>query len=157
MLSTVRVVIADDHRRSREGLRALLATTPEIEIVGEAADGREAVQVVEECRPDVVVLDARMPVMNGLEAARQVKERCPGVKVILLTMYKNYWPEALAAGVDTFLVKGEPVEKMLEAVLACWTSPHQIPLAAPAVIELRSTSKALVPYSIEMGQPSRTK
>jgi DNA-binding NarL/FixJ family response regulator len=94
-----------------------LGTAPEVEVVGEAADGREAVQMVEAYQPDVVVLDARMPGMSGLEAAEVVKKQWPGVKVILLTMYKSVLPEALAAGVDAFLVKGCPVDKIWEAVL----------------------------------------
>ena len=90
---------------------------PEIEIVGEAADGREAVRLVEECRPDVVLMDARMPRMDGLEATRLIKDRWPELKVIVLTMYASYRADALAAGADAFLVKGCPAEELLEAVL----------------------------------------
>jgi DNA-binding NarL/FixJ family response regulator len=113
----IRLVIADDAPRSRDGLRALLATWPEVEVVGEAADGQQAVHLVEECRPDVVVMDARMPVMDGLEAARLVKDRWSEVKVVLLTMYPTYRAQALAAGVDAFLVKGCPPEQLLKAIL----------------------------------------
>ena len=122
----MRVLIADDRPRSRDGLRALLATVrlsahgeawPEVEVVGEAADGEEAVRLVEECRPDVVLMDVRMPAMDGLEATRFIKGRWPEVKVIVLTMYATYRAEALAAGADAFLVKGCPAEELLEAIL----------------------------------------
>ena len=120
MEQRIQVLIADDRPRSRDGLKALLATWPEIEIVGEAADGREAVQLVEECRPDVVLMDARMPVVDGLEATRLIKDRWPEVKVIVLTMYRSYQADALAAGADAFLVKGCPAEELLEAILDRW-------------------------------------
>jgi DNA-binding NarL/FixJ family response regulator len=117
MQPTVKVLIADDHPRSRSGLRALLTTSPEIQIVGEAEDGREAIRLATEHKPDVILLDAKMPVMDGLEAARQVKSCCPQTKVILLTMYGTCLPAALMAGVDAFLVKGCPIEKIWEAIL----------------------------------------
>ncbi len=117
MKQHIRVLIADDRLSSRNGLRALLATQLEIEIVGEAADGREAVHLVEQCQPDVVLMDLRMPVIDGLEATRMIKGRWPQVKVIALTMYSSHQSEALAAGADVFLVKGCSAEDLLEAIL----------------------------------------
>ena len=117
MQHSMRVLIADDRPRSRDGLRALLATWPEVEVVGEAADGQEAVRLVEECRADVVLMDVRMPAMDGLEATRLIKDRWPEVKVVVLTMYATYRADALAAGADAFLVKGCPAEELLEAIL----------------------------------------
>ena len=134
MTQPIRVLIADDNTRSRNGLRALLgtvrlnpSTTPststhneiqsQIEVVGEAANGWEAVHQVEECRPDVVLMDARMPKMNGLEATRLIKSRWPKVKIVVLTLYAAYRNEALAAGANAFLVKGCSNEKLLAAIL----------------------------------------
>ena len=117
MIQHIRVLIADDRLSSRNGLKALLATQPGIEIIGEAADGQEAVQLVEQCRPDVVLMDVRMPVTDGLEATRIIKDRWPEVKIIVLTMYPSHQAEALAAGADAFLVKGCSAEDLLEAIL----------------------------------------
>jgi DNA-binding NarL/FixJ family response regulator len=131
MKQHIRLLIADDAARSRDGLRALLDTlrlqrlpdeqpecAGEVEVVAEAADGREAVQMVEEFRPDVVVMDARMPVMDGLEATRLIKDKWPEVKLVVLTMYRSFRAQALAAGADAFVVKGCPPERLLEAILS---------------------------------------
>ena len=112
----IRVLIADDRLISRNGLKALLATQIEIDIVGEAADGQEAIQMVAECRPDVVLIDVRMPMIDGLEATRMIKGKWPEVKIIVLTMYPSHQTQALAAGADAFLVKGYATEDLLAAV-----------------------------------------
>jgi DNA-binding NarL/FixJ family response regulator len=117
MTKQTRVLIADDRLRSRSGLRAVLALRPEIEIVGEAADGQEAVRLVAECRPDVVLMDARMPVMDGVEATRLIKERWPEVRVVVLTIHASYRDDALAAGADAFLIKGCAAADLLKAIL----------------------------------------
>jgi DNA-binding NarL/FixJ family response regulator len=111
-----RVLIADDRPRSRSGLRAVLALRPEIEIVGEAADGQEAVRLVAQCRPDVVLMDARMPVMDGVEATRLIKERWPEIRVVVLTIHASYRADALAANADVFLIKGCPAADLLRAI-----------------------------------------
>lgn len=112
-----RVLIADDRPRSRDGLKVLLATWPEVEVVGEAANGQEAVRLVEECRPEVVLMDAIMPVMDGLEATGIIKDRWPEVKVIVLTIHASCRLDALAAGADAFLIKGCPAADLLRAIL----------------------------------------
>ena len=130
MEQCIRLLIADDAPRSRAGLRALLTTLglsvlqgsqgeagPQVEVVGEAVNGQDALRLVEERRPDLVLMDARMPVMDGLEATQLIKDRWPEIKVVVLTMYPAYRAEALAAGADAVLVKGCPPEKLLEAIL----------------------------------------
>jgi DNA-binding NarL/FixJ family response regulator len=112
-----RVLIADDRARTRDGLRALLATARGVKVVGEAGDGREAVRLVEGFCPSVVLMDIKMPVMDGLEATRLIKGRWPEVRVIVLTVHTSYRARALAAGADAFLVKGCPAEELLAAIL----------------------------------------
>jgi len=102
----IRVLVVDDQESVRKGTRALLRLARDIDATHEASNGQEAVQFVAEEQPDVVLMDVRMPVMDGIEATRQIKESWPQVKVIVLSMYPKYRQEALAAGADCFLVKG---------------------------------------------------
>ncbi len=109
----IRVVLADDHVLIRAGLRALLHSLPNIQVVGEASDGREAVDVVGKIRPDVVIMDIAMSNLNGLEATSRITRQCPGVRVIMLSMHANeeYVGQALDAGATGYLLKGaEPAE-----------------------------------------------
>ena len=122
MTQPTRVLIADDSAHAREGLRALLATWPEITVVGEARNGQEAVQQVSACRPDAVVMDLHMPVLDGAEATRLIKQLHPGVTVIVLTLYSTERNIALASGADVFLVKGADPERLLSALGVAVTS-----------------------------------
>ena len=117
MEERIRVMIADDQRPTRRGLRALLTLYPEVELVGEAADGQEAVRMVRECWPDVVLMDMQMPVLDGVNATKWIKLQWPGVKIVGLTMHGIYEDEAVAAGVDAFLIKGCSAESLLGAIL----------------------------------------
>ena len=116
MAHHVQILIVDDQPRARQSLRALLSTWPAAAEIREAADGHEAVRLVREQQPDIVLMDARMPGMDGLQATRRIKARWPQVKVIVLTLYCEYEAEALAAGADTFVGKGEPPERLLAAL-----------------------------------------
>jgi DNA-binding NarL/FixJ family response regulator len=113
---TLRVLIVDDLESNRQGLVALLEFEPDIEAILEAANGREAVQLVADEQPDVVLMDVRMPVMDGVEATRQIKARWPQVKVVVLTMYPSNKAEALAAGADRFLLKGSTGQSLPEII-----------------------------------------
>ena len=118
-MNRCQVLIVDDRAPTREGLKALLATAPLVQVVGEAADGREAMHLIKARQPDVVLMDASMPVMDGLEATRLVKAQWPQIRVIVLTIHAALRVEALAAGADAFLVKGCPAGELLDAILEC--------------------------------------
>ena len=114
---TRRVLIADDRPHSRRGLRAVLNLRSEIVVVGEATDGEEAVRLAEALRPDVILMDAKMPRLDGVEATRSIKERWPQIRVVLLTIHAGYRADALASGADAFLVKGCTGEELVAAIL----------------------------------------
>ncbi len=144
---TIRVLIADDRPPARSAMRALLtalesvmhpvcpridplnptsnsnqhtdhaSNLPHILVVAEACQGAQAVEQVEKFHPDVLLIDARMPVLNGMEATRLIKDRWPNTRVLMLSMYRNYELEAYQAGVDGFLLKGCPAEELLEAII----------------------------------------
>lgn len=115
---TIRVFLADDHAIIREGLAALLETDTGIKVVGSAANGREAVQQINELKPDVAILDISMPGMNGIEAARQVHERCPQVQILMLSMHSTaeHVFQALEAGVHGYILKESASQEIIHAV-----------------------------------------
>ncbi len=113
-----KIIIAEDHTILREGLKALLNTNPEIEIVGEAEDGREAVWLVEKLDPDMVMMDLSMPRMDGMQAIREIKRRWPNKRVLALTAHKTeeYVLTTLKAGADGYLLKDATYQEMMTAV-----------------------------------------
>ena len=114
----VRVVLADDQQLVRAGMRLILAPEPDIEVVGEAADGVEAIGVVQETRPDVVIMDVRMPRMDGIEATRRVVRRPDPPRVLVVTTFDldEYVYAALREGASGFLLKDAPEEQLISAV-----------------------------------------
>lgn len=112
------VFIADDHKMFRDGLKAQLNNVKDMVVVGEASDGREAVKMVEKLKPDVVVLDIAMPMLNGIEATRNILKSLPDVKVVVLSMHADhiYVVEALKAGAEGYLLKEESFEQLIEAI-----------------------------------------
>jgi DNA-binding NarL/FixJ family response regulator len=104
--SGIRVILVDDLASTRRALKALLAFESRIDIIGEASDGVEALQLVEDKQPDLVLMDVRMPVMNGLKATEKIKAAWPQIRVVLYTMFPDYQEEAYRAGADFFLIKG---------------------------------------------------
>lgn len=120
MEKKIRVVIAEDHRIVREGIRLILAASPDIEVVGEAANGREAVVLTRELQPDVVVMDITMPDMDGLEATRLIRDHLPQVEVVGLTVHESdeYFFQMLKAGASGYVLKGAASGDLLTAVAA---------------------------------------
>ena len=117
----VRVLIADDHSVMRHGLAALLGDQPDMEIVGEAADGREAIELARELRPDVVLMDVSMPNVGGIEATRVIRGELPQVRVIGLSMFEeaDQAQAMLAAGASAYLNKARPSEDLVAAIRRC--------------------------------------
>ncbi len=115
---TIKVFLADDHKMFRDGLKAQLDNVDEMVVVGEANDGREAVKMLEELKPDVAVLDVAMPMLNGIEATRNVLKSLPGLKIVMLSMLADqmYVVEALKAGASGYLLKEESFSQLLEAI-----------------------------------------
>jgi DNA-binding NarL/FixJ family response regulator len=117
-MQKISVLLVDDHTVVREGLRALLAVETDIEIVGEAETGRQAVQMVKKLLPDVVVMDIAMPSLNGLEATRQITKLAPATKVLVLSSYGDdeYVHQLMEAGAAGYLVKQTAADELLKAI-----------------------------------------
>ncbi len=117
---TTKVLLADDHTIVREGILSLLQAHPEVTVVGTAENGQEAVDKARQSFPDVVVMDVAMPVLNGIEATRQLRRLLPQTKVIVLTMYgdEEYILRALNAGVRGYLLKRSAAAELLQAIRA---------------------------------------
>jgi len=133
----IRVLIADDHTMFRAGLRALLATEQDIEVIGEAADGEEAVAKSRKLVPDVVVMDILMPGMNGIEATSRLAAECPTTKVLVLSMYDDdeHVQQLLAAGASGFVLKQATSEELVRAIreVMAGSSPLSPSIAAKVV------------------------
>ncbi len=117
-METIRVVLAEDHTIVRQGLRSILEQQPGIEVIAEAENGREAVQIAEQLKPDLVLMDFSMPELNGLEATRQIKQRVPEVKVLILTRHANqeYVKSILGAGASGYLIKKSAADELVLAI-----------------------------------------
>jgi len=117
-MDKIRILLADDHTLLRESLRSLLEREPDLVVVGEAEEGRAAVALACQLEPDVVVMDIAMPLLNGLEATRQIKRQCPRVKVLILTMHDNeeYIRQALEAGAMGYILKDAAAKELISAI-----------------------------------------
>lgn len=138
MKEKYRVVIAEDYTILREGLRALLSSDPIFEIVGEAADGREAVQCVERLKPALVLMDLSMPRMNGMDAIREIKKRSSATKILVLTVHRaeEYILATLKAGADGYILKDSTQSELMMAVKSVLGGKHFIsPGISEKVIE----------------------
>jgi len=151
-MSPIRVLIADDHRLFRQGLR-YVCQAGGIEVVGEAEDGWEAVRLARQLRPDVVLMDIRMPGLDGVEATRLITANQPEVRIIILTMYRQdqYVFEAIKAGAQGYLLKDIDEKELVEAIHAVHRGDALInpTLAARLLEEFRRLSQGEVPEGTE--------
>jgi DNA-binding NarL/FixJ family response regulator len=117
-MKRIRILLADDHAVVRQGFKMILAEQPDMEIIGEAGNGREAVELAERLRPDVVVMDVAMPELNGIEATRRLRESMPHTRVVALSMHKDsvYVREILRAGARGYLLKDSMAADLVSAV-----------------------------------------
>jgi len=119
-MDKIKVVLVDDHPVVREGLRTMLSTVPDIEVVAEAGDGLEALEKANEHRPHVVLMDLRMPNLDGIEATRRIKSQLPSTSVIVLTIYDNdaYVVDAVRAGAGGYLLKDASKDLLIHTIRA---------------------------------------
>jgi DNA-binding NarL/FixJ family response regulator len=153
MTGKYKVVIAEDHTILREGLRALLSASADFEIVGEAEDGRSAIQCVEKVKPDLVLMDLSMPRMNGMEALREIKKLRPETKVLALTVHKaeEYVLATLAAGADGYVLKDATHTELVMAIKSVlmgkrYLSPGISEKVIEGYLEGRRTLKSRSPW-----------
>ncbi|MBA3357185.1 MAG: response regulator transcription factor [Pyrinomonadaceae bacterium] len=120
-MNKLRVLLADDHMIVREGLKTLINGQPDMQVVGEAVNGREALKCAIELSPDLVVMDISMPEMNGVEATERLRKECPQIKIIALTIYEDisYLRQLLKAGASGYVIKRAVVEELVHAVRTC--------------------------------------
>ncbi len=134
----IRVMIVDDHDMVRRGLRAFLMAQRDLQLVGEASNGKEALVVCDQTQPHVILMDLVMPEMSGAEAAREIRERCPQVQIIALTSFedKELVQDALRAGAISYLLKNVSADELAEAIRAAHAGRSTLaPEAARALIE----------------------
>jgi len=117
-MEDIRILIVDDHQVVREGLRRMLELEADVEVVGEAGDAKEALAQVESLSPEIVLMDIKMPGVDGIELTRQLKAKHPACNVIMLTLYDEYLPEAIGAGAVGYLLKDVKREELMKAIRA---------------------------------------
>jgi two-component system NarL family response regulator len=143
---TLRVMVVDDHALFRRGLEMVLSQEPDIELVGEASDGAEAIQRATELMPDVVLMDVRMPRRSGIEAAGEIKDLLPHVKILMLTISDEEADlyDAIKAGASGYLLKEIPIEEVADAIRSVWQGQSRISpsMASKLLTEFAAISKA---------------
>ena len=134
-MDRIRILLADDHAILRDGIRALFQDEPDMLVVGEAEDGHTALRLITELKPDVVVLDIGMPLLNGLDATRQIKRDHPRTRVLILTMHENeeYVRQVLASGAMGYILKDAAARELIDAIRAVYRGEAVL---SPAITRL---------------------
>jgi DNA-binding NarL/FixJ family response regulator len=124
----IRLLLADDQSLFRQGLADLLALEPELEVVGQAAQGREAIALAEQLQPDVILMDVRMPICDGVTATREIHQRFPWIRILVLTTFDEdeYIKDSLRAGALGYLLKSTPSQQLAEAIRAVYQGHGQL-------------------------------
>jgi NarL family two-component system response regulator LiaR len=138
VMAKIKVLLAEDHVMVREGTREFVQREPDMEVVGEAGDGEEAVKLAKELKPDVVVMDIAMPKLNGIEATKQIKAIAPSIAVLILTAYDydQYIFALLEAGAAGYLLKGVRVHELIDAIRAVYAGESVLhPVVARRVVD----------------------
>ncbi len=117
-MDPIRILLVDDHQVVREGLRRMLELEADLKVVGEAADAKEALTQVELLSPEVILMDIKMPGVDGIELTRQLKQKHPSCNIIMLTLYDEYLPQAIAVGATGYLLKDIKREELVKAIRA---------------------------------------
>ena len=112
----IKVLIVDDAAAVRDGLNSILRAYPDIDVVGEATNGEEAIAQAEQLQPAVILMDAQMPGTDGIAATRHIKQQSPNIRVLLLTVHTGYIEEAMAAGADAYLIKDSGRQELVQAI-----------------------------------------
>lgn len=143
-MDTIRILLVDDHQVVREGLRRMLELEEDMEVVGEAADAKEALTQAELFSPEVILLDIKMPGMGGIEFTRQIKEKQPACNVIMMTLYDEYLAQALEAGAVGYLLKDIKREELVRAIRAVHQgrSPLDLSLDRERLAELTAAPES---------------
>ena len=154
-MKKVRLLIADDHKIFRQGIKKLLEEEPDLQVVGEAADGRDTVKKATELKPDIILMDIAMANLNGLEATKQIKKVLPESKIIMLTMHKNeeYVLQSFQAGASGYILKEGAVEELVSAIRSIhqdksFLSPTVSKTLVDAYLRKMETGKTETPFDL---------
>lgn len=154
-MKKIKLLVADDHKIFRQGIKKLLEEESDLQVVGEASDGRDAVKKATELKPDVILMDIAMANLNGLEATRQIKKQLPSAKVIMVTMHKNeeYVLQSFQAGASGFILKEGAVEELVSAIRSInsdksFLSPSISKTLIDAYMRKMETGKTETPFDL---------
>src|SRR5262245_12694980 len=148
----IRVMVVDDHQIVRQGLVALLNTEPGLTVVAEATNGQQAVELYRQQRPDITLMDLRLPVLGGVEATKTIRQEFPAAKIIVLTTYDGDEDiyRALQAGAQSYLLKGVSFDELLEAIRTVHAGARRIPSAVAERLAERMTGQELTARELQV-------